>query len=102
MNRFELITAYPFSVKFFRSGRDISDAEGVKQVQYFKNGTDVRILDDESRIKGSWRFVDAEQTLVETTAPTGTKLFLVLELTEDRYRKFDLHSSIEIRHFPIR
>jgi hypothetical protein len=102
LNRLDLITAQPFSVKMIKDGADITALAGVKTVEYRKDGTGVRTLADGKQINGTWRFVDPEQTIVETVAPTGSNQFRILELTPTAYRKVDMKSGIEIQHFPLR
>jgi len=102
MSRLDLITAQPFTVKMLKDGNDITAIAGVKSVQYRKDGTGIRTLADGREITGTWRFLDAEQTLVETVAPTGSNQFRILELTPTAYRKVDQKSGVEIQHFPVR
>lgn len=101
MTRTQLITQGPFTVTVHKAGQDLTAALGIKQVQYFADGTGTRTLADGTVVRGTWRFLDPSQTEVETTAPTGTNRWKILELTTRHYRKIDLDTAIEIDHTPI-
>src|SRR5262245_27865198 len=67
MSRFDHITQGPFSVRITKDGRDITAVAGVQEVHYKADGTGTRTLSDGTVLQGQWRFLDEEQTTVETS-----------------------------------
>jgi hypothetical protein len=102
MDKIELLTRTPFSVRVLKDGVDISAAAGIASVKYNRDGSGTRTLADGRILNGGWRFLDAAQTRVETTAPTGVQTWDILELTESSYVKRETTSGIVIDHRPTR
>ena len=100
--RTEHLTSAPYSLRILKDGTDITAAAGITRVQYNRDGSGTRTLADGRVINGSWRFLDAEQKVIETTSPLGTQVWDILELDATRYRKREQKTGIVIEHTPIR
>jgi hypothetical protein len=102
MDKTELLTRTPFTVRILRGGVDTTAAAGIASVTYNRDGSGTRTLADGRVLNGSWRFLDAAQTRVETTAPTGVQTWEILELTETAYVKRETATGVVIEHRPVR
>ena len=102
MNKADLITATPFTVRILMGDKDITANAGLREVKYNKDGTGTRTLADGKVLQGTWRFLDPDQKTVETVAPTGTQTWEILELTPTAYRKRDMKSGMVIEHFSVK
>ena len=100
MDRFDHITRSPFSVKITRDGHDITSLAGVREVHYKRDGSGTRTLADGTIVAGTWHFLDAAQTIVETAVAGKRSRFRIVELTDAVYRKVDLETGVEIAHYP--
>jgi hypothetical protein len=95
-----LLTANPYAIAVQRNGVDISANFPVASVKYGADGSDIRTLKDGGKVPLTWRFINKEQTQIETVAPgpEGTQRWVVLELTEKVFRKANIDTGLVVVH----
>ncbi len=100
MDRTTLITARAYDVRIIANGVDITDKSPVASVKYDADGTGSRMLRNGSRVAGTWRFTNPEQTKIEVHGPEGTSRWIIVELSDRLYRKVNVDTGIEFIHVP--
>ena len=104
VDRGTLLTANAYTIEVQRNGVDISANFPVVSVKYGADGSDLRTLRDGSKVPLTWRFLNKEQTQLETVAPgpEGTQRWVVLELTDKVFRKANIDTGLVVIHTPKR
>jgi hypothetical protein len=100
VDKTSLLTSHPYAIAVQRNGVDISANFPVASVKYGADGSDVRTLKDGSQVPLTWRFINKEQTQLETVAPgaEGTQRWVVLELTDKVFRKANIDTGLVVIH----
>ena len=100
MDRTQVISKLPRHLKILSNGVDISAKFGVDTVKYNDDGTAWRTFRDGRSEKGTWRFLNKEQTQMEVVLPQGASRWLILELHDDVFRKANLETGAEFIYSP--
>jgi len=100
VDRTVLLTSNSYAIAVQRNGVDISANFPVASVKYGADGFDIRTLKDGSKVPLTWRFINKEQTQLETVAPgpEGTQRWVVLELTDKVFRKANIDTGLVVVH----
>jgi hypothetical protein len=102
MDRIASISCCVRTVKALRNGEDITASLGVNTVKYEADGTAWRKLTGGSVERGSWRFINKEQTQLEITTKAGKTRWLILELHGDVFRKANIDTGVEFIYSPVK
>lgn len=91
MRRADLLTRSPYHVQVFRGETDITEASGVRTIQYLPDGQALQTRRDGSVQRGRWELLADETVIRMTMEQSGVSDWTILELSETVFRK----------HFPV-